>query len=92
MSAGVWIWVVPGEKLNADKWDWTDQVGFLRRISWLAGLGFDQLIDVDFWGAFLEKLKSMVVDGPISCGKNQTSGFVVSCGEFWFFRWFSGDF
>ena len=27
--------------------------------------------------------KSIVEDGPIGCGKNKGSVFVVSCGELW---------
>jgi hypothetical protein len=30
------------------------------------------------------------VAGPIACGKNRTSLFVVSCGEFWVFLRFLG--
>jgi hypothetical protein len=34
----------------------------------------------------------MAVVAPITCGKNQTLGFVVSCGEFLGFLRFLGDF
>jgi hypothetical protein len=27
-------------------------------------------------------VKSIDLDGPLCCGKNKSSGFVVSCGEF----------
>jgi hypothetical protein len=39
---------------------------------------------------FLEGLKARAEDGPLGCGKNDSSGFVVSCGGLWLISGYFG--
>jgi hypothetical protein len=58
--------------------DFTDKGGLFCGASICFGL-----VDFSFEGFFLEVLKSRVVVEPIGCGKNDSSGFVGSCGGLW---------
>jgi hypothetical protein len=73
MPSGVWLcgdswW----KKLNMDEENWTNNGG-----------SFGSFADEFSLGAFWSGAKSIAEDRPPGGGKDQTSVFVVSCGEFW---------